>query len=830
MYRFNRQEYNNSFYYLFLKTYKYLFIFFLFSLIKCDISAQTYNNPPYTVSTVAGSIINGTGYSDGIGSYAIFSQPVGIVLDSFGNLYVADSTNYVVRKIDTKGITTTIAGQPGISGNKDGTANSALFGVVSGITIDSLGNLFVTDISNNTIRKISPSGSSWVTSTIVPTTSGLKAPSFIAIDNQNNLYVSDTKNYVIRKIAPSGSMITLAGAIGTSGGSDGLGVSAKFGSPEGLAVDSTGNIYVADSSNCTIRKITVNGSVTTIGGYWGAPGYGDGNLTTASAQFSHPYALTLDKNGNIFISDQSNQSVIREISTNGIVSTVVGIPNTTGSRDGLASVATLDTVQGLAIDSAGNIFISASGSSTIREAKQTSLTINAPIISIQPLNQNANIGSSATFTVSADGNSLSYQWYFNNTIILTATSNTYTLSNISYASAGTYSVNISNSAGSVSSSAATLTVKESSIPIILTQPTSQTVSQGSSLTLNVTTDAINPSYQWYFNGTSINGATFSSYTISSALITDAGSYTVKIKNTAGIATSDVAVITVYSKSSARLMNISVLSMDGPDSQLLTVGFVSGGAGTTGLQNLLIRAIGPTIGLPPFNVSNALTDPTLTLFHSNVALATNDDWGSPANNVALVNAANAATGAFTLPNIKSLDSALVTNLTSGAYSVQVAGKSGTSGNVIAEVYDNTPPNSYNNTTPRLINLSCLEQVATGGVLTIGFVIGGTTSEKVLIRASGPTLAATPYNLPGMLSDPKVTVFNNSSKVLAINAGWAGDASVSAANIATGAFQFINSSSKDSAVLLTLQPGAYTVQTTSATDKAGITLIEVYEVTN
>ena len=117
-----------------------------------------------------------------------------------------------------------------------------------------------------------------------------------------------------------------------------------------------------------------------------------------------------------------------------------------------------------------------------------------------------------------------------------------------------------------------------------------------------------------------------------------------------------------------------------------------------------------------------------------------------------------------------------------------------------------------------------------MLTAGFVIAGTTPEQVLIRASGPTLAATPFNVPGTIADPKLTVYNSSSTVLATNTGWGGSAAITIANSATGAFQFSSPTSKDSAVVITLQPGAYTVQATSASGAAGVTLIEVYEVPN
>ena len=365
-------------------------------------------------------------------------------------------------------------------------------------------------------------------------------------------------------------------------------------------------------------------------------------------------------------------------------------------------------------------------------------------------------------------------------------------------------------------------------PFISSQPSSTSAIIGSSTSFAVSAASNAPlSYQWNKDGAAISGATSSTYTIATTKTTDAGSYTVVVTNSAGSVTSQAAQLTVLNP--GRLTNLSVLSLDGPGAQLLTVGFVSGGLGTTGSQNLLIRGIGPTLGAAPFNVPNVLPDPTLSVFNSSSGVvASNDNWSAPASNATAVTAADAATGAFALTSTTSLDAALVTNLTAGGYSVQVAGKNGATGNVIAEVYDNTPIDSYSVTTPRLVNLSCLEQVSSGGILSAGFVIGGSTAEQVLIRASGPTLGAAPFNVPGTIPDPKVTVFNSSSAVLATNAGWGGSASITAANKASGAFQFASGTSKDSAVLLTLQPGAYTVQAASASGTAGVTLIEVYEV--
>ena len=359
-------------------------------------------------------------------------------------------------------------------------------------------------------------------------------------------------------------------------------------------------------------------------------------------------------------------------------------------------------------------------------------------------------------------------------------------------------------------------------PTITTQPTTTTVTVGSSATLSVIANGTSPTYQWYLNGTAISSATNSTYTIPAAASKDAGFYTVAVTNSAGTVTSSAAILTVTNP--GRLINLSVLSLDGPGSQLLTIGFVNGGGGTSGAQNLLIRGGGPSIA--SFGVSPVLPDPVITLFQGSATVVTNDNWGSTPANATAVTTAGSATGAFPFSSTSSLDSAVVQALpgVAGGYTVQVAGKNADTGKTLAEIYDYT--SNYSITSTRLINLSCKQLVPASGKLTAGFVIGGNTSLKVLIRASGPTL--TTYGVPGVMPDPRVTVYDSSANVLASNTGWAGSATISAANTATGAFQFTSATSKDSAAVLTLIPGSYTVDATSATGTAGVTLIEVYEV--
>jgi hypothetical protein len=394
--------------------------------------------------------------------------------------------------------------------------------------------------------------------------------------------------------------------------------------------------------------------------------------------------------------------------------------------------------------------------------------------------------------------------------------------NLSALSAGTslITVTASDTNGNVAQGSFTVTTS----PTITSQPVSQTITAGSSVVFTTAIiSSAGASYQWNFNGTAIAGATSSTYLIQAAGSSKAGNYTCTITNAAGTTTTSPASLSVItSQNPGRLVNLSVLTMDGPGSQLLTIGFVSGGAATLGSEQLLIRATGPALG--NFSVANVLADPMLTLYQGSNVIASNDNWGSTAANIAAVNAADAATGAFTLPSITSLDAALVQTLPSGGYTIQVAGKGAQVGNALAEVYDNTL--SYTASSPRLVNLSCMQQVAANSLLTAGFAISGTTSKTVLIRASGPTL--TTFGVQNVMPDPQINVFNSNTTVIASNAGWAGDTSITAAQTAVGAFAFTSTTSKDSAVLITLAPGSYSAQATSASGAAGTTLIEVYEV--
>ena len=327
---------------------------------------------PVIDSTIAGSP-GLTGTTDGIGSAARFNNPYGIAVDGSGNCYVTDLKNYTVRKMTPSGNVTTFAG--GIHGVGNGTGTGIQFWNPAGIAIDGSSNIYVADYAS--IRKITPSGVSNTLAGDLYTTGSADGastnarfnfPNGLAVDGSNNVYVADTYNHTIRKITPTGVVSTLAGSPGVSGTTDATGSNAQFYYPSGVAVDGNGNVYVADTFNNTIRKISSSGAVSTFAGTPSALGtYLDG--TGSDARFSFPPGITMGGGGNLYVADQSNH-IIRKITSTGVVTTFAGIPNSSGSTDGLGSVAQFNNPTGVTVDGSGNVYGVDQNNHTIRKISQ----------------------------------------------------------------------------------------------------------------------------------------------------------------------------------------------------------------------------------------------------------------------------------------------------------------------------------------------------------------------------------------------------------------------------------------------------------------------------
>ena len=318
--------------------------------------------PTGTVSTLAGQSSR-PGVSDGTGTAASFHYPSAVAVDTSGAVYVADTENDTVRIVARGGAVTTLAGLPGRTNSIDGAGADARFEDPFGAAVDLNGNVYVADSGAHTIRKVSPDG---VVTTLAGSagsfgsTNGLGAaarfysPYGVAVDSAGIVYVADSGNKTIRRISPEGLVTTLAGTALEAGGTDGTGAAARFDEPYGIAVDGAGNVYVADSAQNAIRKITPAGVVTTLAGSAGSIGSADG--TGAAARFAVPYGVAVDLAGTVYVVDHGNHTV-RRVTAAGVVTTLAGTPGSMGSADGTGAAARFKFPGFPAADAVGNVFV-----------------------------------------------------------------------------------------------------------------------------------------------------------------------------------------------------------------------------------------------------------------------------------------------------------------------------------------------------------------------------------------------------------------------------------------------------------------------------------------
>jgi sugar lactone lactonase YvrE len=368
--------------------------------LQCDVVNGTATMPAHqvkdllvrcarvqSVRLLAGAVMPTLG-RDGLGQSAQFVSPGGMAMDGAGRVYVADTYNHTIRRIEPDGRVSTVAGSGGQYGATDGTGAEARFFNPAGVAIDVAGNLLVADAGNHIIRKITSGG-------VVTTLAGQKgqpgsadgkgsaarfnSPKGIAIDTRTgDVLVADTGNHTIRRITSGSDVTRVAGQAEKSGSSDdntSKGTVALFGSPEGLAVDVAGNVYVADTGNHTIRKIDkASGLVTTYAGKAGADGEVNGDLLK-DARFRAPSGLAVDGSGNLIVADTNNHA-LRWIGTNGQVTTLMGTPGEPGAQDSVDKDNRPQQVQfaypkGIAVYN-GSFYVGDTGNGTIRLVKSTS--------------------------------------------------------------------------------------------------------------------------------------------------------------------------------------------------------------------------------------------------------------------------------------------------------------------------------------------------------------------------------------------------------------------------------------------------------------------------
>jgi len=623
-------------------------------------------------------------------------------------------------------------------------AHAAKFSSPSSLAIDSNGNLYVTDTNIHVIRKVSKEG-------YVSTLAGLagtsgtsdgiggaarfKWPSSICIDVLGFLYVADTENFTVRKISPSGSVSTIAGSPGSAGTSDGVGSVARFARPRGIAVDAAGNVYVSDYPN--IRKITPGMVVSTI----------PKTYDTGPSSFS---GLRIDAQGNVIVADGVGNAVMR-LTPDGTWGRIGGSVFPGSSDSGVPGVRPgMRNPTDVAIDSSGNILVADSGNNSIRKiSPDFSLTTFAgpnDALSYLAFGYGNGVGASGVFFSHPSG--LEFDREGN---LYVADSGNAIIRKITPGRV------VTTFAGTPPGSDGTSGV-EDDFPTIITEPQSVELAAGYKATFSVVaTGLARLGYQWLKNGSPIAGATLSSLSIPSVSRADEGNYSVTCSNVVGSVSSRQATFVLVPDISAPTISTQ------PISKVAQVG-------TT-----VVLAVATT-GFP---------QPSFQWLK----------FGAPI--------AGATTSTLILASVSKADAA--------SYAIVVSNTAGSITSQLTSVLV-TPSNS-------LSNLS-IRTAATGGqVVTVGAVISGGI-KTVLVRAAGPALNS--FGLQGM-SDPRLELYTTGTSPLAENDDW--PSSLAPTFTSVGAFGFA-SGSKDAAISQALN-GSFTVQAKGT--GAGTVLVEAYDVT-
>ena len=510
------------------------------------------NLPDDIIITVAGDGSLGFSGDGGAATNAGIAAS-GVAVDASGNLFVADNSNNRVRKVDVSGVIITVAGngQSAYSGD-GGAATNAGLNFPSAVALDASGNLFIADQNNNRVRKVDTNG---VITTVAgngssnysgdggaATKAGLNLPSGVAVDSSGTLFISDQSNHRVRKVNAHGVISTVAGnGSPTYSGDGGAAQNASLNYPCSLTLDSSGNLFIADEYNSRIRRVDTSGVITTVagGGFTNGNGFGtyggDGGLAT-KAGLAFPRGVTVNLLGELFIADYYDNR-IRKVDAAGIITTVAGGGS---SGDGSSAVnANLGWPAGVALDAFGHLFIAESAYNRVREVAfggLPTLTLDSvsasvvgdyqvivtspygsvtsaiarltvlfpPSIVSQPTNLAVAVGGTALLGVAAMGTPpLSYAWDFNSTNLVQAgTNSTLSFANAGLPEGGNYLVVITNLYGSVTSAVATVSVGYS--PSFFLPPTNQTVLLGGVATFRVEAEGTGPfSYQWQFNRTNL---------------------------------------------------------------------------------------------------------------------------------------------------------------------------------------------------------------------------------------------------------------------------------------------------------------------------------------
>ncbi len=513
---------------------------------------QNYCIREVNTSNVISTLYGGS-YGDGnVATNAFFGLIGKAVKDAAGNVYVTDYGSSRVRKINTSGIISTIAGigecpNYGAGYNGDGIqATAAELNQPYSQAVDAAGNVYIADYTNNRVRKINTSG---IISTIAgngtggytgfnvqATTAELNLPADVVLDASGNIYIADYNNNVVRKVNTSGVISNYAG--NGTGGYTGFNVqatTAELNGPIGLGFDASGNLYIVDGNNQVIRKVTTSGIITTVAGN-GTAGYsGDGGQAT-SANLNYPNGVCVDASNNMYIADFSNK-VVRKVNTSGIISTIAGKTTAGYSGDGgQATAAEMNGPDDVFADTHNNIYIGDYYNSAIRRIQGTCTVVEAAPTLNSDVICNGGTGSATAATATGGVSPYSYQWN-------TGTTSTNTLN--AALTAATYTVFVTDAAGCTATSSGTVAITQ---PAALADGTPTHNSDASchggngSATAATPTGGTSPyTYQW-------NGGTSSTNATNAAL--SAGTYTVNVTDAHGCTVNSSGTVTITAPASA----------------------------------------------------------------------------------------------------------------------------------------------------------------------------------------------------------------------------------------------------------------------------------------
>ncbi len=791
----------------------------------------------YTFGTLAGV---SPGNVDGAVAAARFRGGGGIASDASGNLYVADAANDTIRKITPAGVVTTLAGSPGATGTSDGTGSAARFNSPTGIAVDASGNLYVAEYGNNTIRKITPAGAvttlagspghpgpSGDSSDGTGAAAGFFHPTGLAVDGTGNVYVTDSGNGTIRRITPAGAVTTIAGVVGVGGTTDGTGSGALFDYPYGVAIGASGDLYVTDAGAGTVRKVTPTGSVTTIAGDPGVSGSSDG--TGAAARFNGPSGIAEDISGNLYIAD-NRSNTIRKVTPAGVVTTLAGSPVVTGSSDGPGAAASFTDPYGVAVDSSGDIVVS----------DDTTIRVITPGGSVLTLSGVESAGA-------VDGAGGAARFFSPTGLAVDRSGNAYvadngnsTIRKVTPAGVVTTLAGAAGIAGSADGAGAgagfnepTGIAVDASGNVYVADTGNDTIRKVTPGGL-VTTLAGAARTVGSADGTGAAASFKNPYGVAldgsgNLYVTDSGNYTVRRITPAGAVTTFAGTPGMFGTADG---TGSAARFGGP-----------GGIAADHSGNLFVTDDNTIRMITPAGIVSTLAGAAGVIGHADgggAAASFNGPLGVAADGLGNVYVADSgndtirevtSAGAVTTiagiaGNIGSTDGSGAVALFAYPNGVAVDG----SGNIYLADNENNSIRLGESSSPPPVktgnawlgNLSARAYVQEGGNLLIaGFVTTGPGIKKLLIRGDGPALGA--FGITDYLADPQLTLFSGTTPFDQADT-W--DPSLASVFSQVGAFDLV-AGSHDDALLETVAPGAYTAQIVSQSGSNGVALAEIYD---